>query len=204
MGMGSLKFVVSEDVCLKIEEEKVLIESYRQLFIKMYNYDIVDSFIKVTKSDVLDKVKKNKFISKLAENYSRAIDALEAVRNNDNFLLFLIYNEDNELLGGGRLLKLEDNEGSVPDIAITDLPLDEMRNIWQNAVLFAESFFQNKGIDKMYLEIPLSEGALLGRASLMGFNESPEDIVTKETTRTYIVNKNLERIKNVESNLSRK
>lgn len=204
MGTGSLKFVISEDASLKKEEENILIEAYRQLFIKMYNFDIIDSFINVTKTNVLDKIKNSGFISKLAENYSRAVDALESVKNNDNLILFLIYNENSELLGGGRLLKLGNNEGSVPDIAITDLPLDESRDVWQKAVLFAESFFQSKGIDIMYLEVPLSEGPLLGRSSLMGFSESPEDIVTNETTRTYLLNKNLERVKDVESNFSRK
>ena len=197
MGNGSLKFVISHDAKLSEKEEALLVEAYRKLFIKMYNYDIVDSFLKITKMDFKELLTRKRFILKLADNYLRASKALDEVKNRDELDLFLIYDSQDNLLGGGRLFKISDNEASIPDIEIIDMPVSTMREIWMESVNFAEDYFVSSGFEKMYIEIPLADGPLLVRADDMGFYEDPNDIVISETTRTYLLNKPLERIRHV-------
>lgn len=193
--MSNLEFKIVKSEELTEEERNTLVEAYRNLFVRIYNYDIVDSIVKVTNKDLKEVLKRGRVIKCYAENYQRALDAVSSTEESEKFDLFLIFGENGELLGGGRFYRISPNEASIPDIATVDLPLDEVREIWKQAIIFAESHFIQNGYSKMYLEIPLSEGPLLVRAIDMGFSESPEDIVTSPATRTYLLNKYLERLK---------
>ena len=198
--MNNLKFVIAKSDDLNEEEKGILIDVYRKLFKKMYDNDTVDSYLKATNKDAKAIGEKVSFVTSLARYYQRSIDIMNSIKEG-NIELFLIYMDDNMLLGGGRLYKISPTEASVPDIAIIDLPLSVRRHVWKEAVMYAEDYYTKEGYTKMYLEIPISEENLLSKASKMGFQEAPEDI--KEGARTYLLNKSLERTKNVEPNHSR-
>ena len=81
---------------------------------------------------------------------------------------------------------------------------EEKNEIWRLAVAYVESYLQELGFSKMYVEIPLKNPWLLYRADDLGFVESPEDVVNNEVNRTYLLNKELERTKDAESNIKHK
>lgn len=195
MSLNNISFAISRNAKLTEIEEDFLLEAYRKLFTKMYGQDVFDSFLSVVKRSSSNfKGKKNK-IADFSENYSRALDVLELIRNDDNYELLLIYAEAETLVGAGRLRKISDTEASVPEIAIDGVNRELEIEIWKKAISFAELHFTSQGFEKMYVEIPFQEGPLLVRADELGFKEDPKDIVIGEQTRTYLLNKTLERKK---------
>ena len=204
MEVNNLKFVVSKNGEIDEIEEKILIEAYRNLFIKMYGADIVDAYLAVTKTTDKDSIAKvsNK-AKKIAENYNKAINVLDSVKRHDDLELLLIFDEEDTLIGGGRLKTIDDKEASIADIAIGD-EYTNKRDVWKEAVKYVEGYFAELGFSKMYIEIPLDEGPLLVRAGELGFTEDPEDIVRNIGQRTYLLNKYIERVRDFESDISRK
>ena len=194
-----LHFAIRGNGDLNDGEKEILLEAYRELFTQMYGTDIIEAVIKKLEG----KNKKNKKLAAITENYMRSIKALDIVSMSDNLSLLLIYNGENNLIGGGRLKVLSEGVGSVPDIAINVSSVEEEREIWKRAISYIEDYFRSLGFNKMYVEIPLSHPNLLFRAQDLGFCEDPEDIVVSSSTRTYLYNKNLERKLDDEFNTSR-
>lgn len=195
MSLNNISFAISKNADLTESEKDFLLEAYRKLFAKMYGQDVFDSFLSVAKRGSSNfKGRKNK-IADFSENFCRALDALELVKSDDSFELLLIYGAEETLVGAGRLRRISDTEASVPDIAIDGVNRELEKEIWKKSVSFAEMHFASQGFEKMYVEVPLQEGPLLVRADELGFKEDPKDIVVSEATRTYFLNKVLERKK---------
>lgn len=192
MELQNIKFTIFNNGRLSDEERNFLIEAYRKLFVKMYGLDVVDSFLKVTKEDSNDIANINSKVRKMAKNYERAQEALNEVFENPNLELLLIYS-DNNLIGGGRLNRINSTDASLLDIVIETGDTLFDRNIWKCAVSFVEGYFIDNGFKKMYLEIPFQEGPLLYRADDLGFRENPNDIKVLEESVTYVLFKDLGR-----------
>lgn len=186
MELNNLEFKINNKFILTDKEINILTEAYRKLYLKIYNYDLFDSFSLITKKDILSIINKNKDIDYLAENYNRAKDTINSFnkRNIDKILIY--YN--NELIGGGRI-KINNSKVHILDIAIDGLEKEIARDIWENVVKYIENYY-NKKYKYLYVEVPLKDGALLMRASKLGFNEDVRDI--KEDGKTYLLNKVME------------
>lgn len=194
-----LKFVINRNGNLPEIVNNYVIDLYRNLFIKIYGLDIYDSFLKVAN---LKKTSSKKVFKEYAKNYTRAMGVLESVKNDNAIDLLLVYNEDNILVGAGRINKISDKEVNIPDIAV-DMELENAGEVWNETVKYLISYLTNLNVEKMYLEIPFSDGALLVKAANLGFEEDPNDIDI-EKSNTYLLNKNLKRINENEFNFGRK
>lgn len=195
MDFENINFRVSNKNSLSDSEKEFLLESYRELFGQIYGIDIYDSLIKLTN-------KNKKIYNKLkffSENYYRSQEMLEELPEHDDLSLLLIFLEDN-LIGAARIKIFDDFTALIPDVAIGIGSLEEKREIWKLAIKYIENYLLNKNYQKMYVEIPLQNPWLLIYANELGFEEDPEDIVISEETRTYLLNKKLERTKNEKPN----
>ena len=203
MEVRKVSFEINKKACITKEEREFLIEAYRKLFIKIYGCDMLEALANLTQTSS-NKWLRRKGLQKYAENQIRALDVMNSVENDENFDLLVIRDEESKIIGGGRLRKISDTEASVPDITIEGSSVKDEREIWRQAIIFAEEYFTNLGYEKMYVEIPLQDGPLLGRASQMGFFEDPKDMRVTDATRTYLVNKTLERVQDEKLSTSRK
>jgi len=187
MELENIRFEISNSGKLETRERLVLLSAYKELFVKIYGYDILTEFYK-----------ENNRIPKRVE---KTFNVLKSVKENEDLSLILIY-YGKQLIGGGRIRKLSDTKASVPDIAIEIGTDKEKREIWKMTVEYVEQYLLNNGFEKMYLEVPLKEAPLLYRAGDLGFIEDPKDI--GDDNRTYLLNKDLVRNKDEQFNSSRK
>ena len=219
MELDKLKFVLDKTGNISDEERQVLIDSYKELFIEIYGYDILSEYLK-SKSNL-------KNYPLFQDTFIGAIDVLKSVRENDEIDLLKIYDENNNIVGFGRLKKTypkrtknpilfmadklfekhlnvtNEHSISVPDVAIASEYQEYRYEIWKRLIAFIEDYVISLGYNKLYIEIPLNSPLLL-KADDLGFVESPEDIPVTEKPRTRILNKYLERTKDAEFNSSRK
>ena len=219
MKLDKLKFVVDEIGNISEEEKQLLIESYARLFKEIYGYDIFNEYLKEKSNLKKSPLFQNAFIE--------SIDILKSVSENENISLIIIYDENNKVVGFGRLKKikkansknpiveivykilekhldLQDEKSiTIPDIAILEDYNNFKYEIWKKTISFIEMYVSELGYDRLYVEIPLNSPLLL-KADDLGFIESPEDIPTIEKPRTRVLNKYLERCKNAELNSCRK
>ena len=194
MALTELTFEINKSGLLKETEKEILIEAYRELFIKMYGFDMFDSLIKVIDNSAKEVFERSEENQQLAINYLKAVTAIESVSEDDNLELFLVYENDN-LIAGGRLLKKDNNTANIIDIAIIKEKIKDEKIICNLIIKKIEEYFINLGFDKMYLEVPLKDIKLLKLASELGFVEDPEDIMVDEEVYAYVINKKLERAK---------
>ena len=89
-------------------EKSILLKAYEELFNNMYGYDIIQDYLSSSSS--------------LKNDY---LDTREDTR------LILIYNEDDNLIGGGRIKEIDNNTIKVLDIAINHSSENEKRNLWK-------------------------------------------------------------------------
>lgn len=214
MELNSIKFSISNNTELTEKEQIFLLETYRKLFVKMYGSEVGDSLLKVlealeTKIKTFREfskiyIRSNNELNNMSKNYLRSVYALYEVQKNEELSLLLIRDENNNLIGAGRLKVMDEKTASIPDIALGLGTDEEKREIWKMAVAYVERYFKGLGFEKMYIEIPLDDPFLLYRADELGFKEDPEDIVVDEETRTYLFNKTLVKNKDEEFNSSRK
>lgn len=204
MELKKVSFEVNKKAYITKEERDFLVEAYRKLFMKIYGCDMLEVLANLTKTSSNKWLKRRKGLQKYAENQIRALDVMDSVENDENFDLLVIRDEESKLIGGGRLRRISDTEASIPDIAIEGVSLKEEREIWRQAVMFAEEYFTSLGYEKMYVEIPIQDGPLLGRAGKLGFVEDPKDMRVTDATRTYLVNKTLGRVQDEELGTARK
>ena len=193
MKLKKVSFEISKKAYITKEERDFLIEAYRKMYIKIYGFDFLDAFLCVTKADSSKFFNERKELKNLGENQNRALQAMDTLENNENFELLVIRDEKDNLIGGGRLKKINEKEASIPDIVIECDNVKVSRDIWCQAIKFAEEYFVSCGYEKMYIEIALKDGPLLGRANKLGFFEDPNDIRIDGTVKTYLLNKILER-----------
>lgn len=190
MSLNEVKFVVNRTGELNKDEEELLINTYNNLFIKIFGYDMYESYLKIINSNI--KKPSNSKLQKFAQNYTKSLNILESVKNNDNFTLLMIYLE-NKLIGFGRMKVINNKEVSVPDIAIVDDLEDIEKDIWQKALKFVENYFTRLGFHKMYVEVPINDVGKLTKTINLGFKEDPDDIEVSEEANKYVLNKILER-----------
>lgn len=195
MELKKVHFKISDGASLEEKDKELLLESYRELFAQIYGFDIYDSLIKFTKKNkkIYNRLKE------FSENYFKSQEMFEGLAEQSDISLLLIFAE-NILIGAGRIKVLDQDTALVPDIAIGIGTEEEKREIWKLALQFIEKHLTDENFKKMYVEVPLSAPWLLMRADSLGFKEDPEDIVMDFETRTYLLNKSLERTKNAESN----
>lgn len=215
MDLEKLKFIINENGDIKEEYKENLLTAYKEVFKEIYGYDILTEYEKKK-----SKLKKEQLFN---DTFIEAIDVLKSVQNDRNISLLTIYNEDNEVIGFGRLKNIQEvptsnplasiiNELmkkhmhieeekciSVSDIAILPKYNENKYDIWKRTISFVETFVTSGGYDKLYVEIPLNS-PLLFRADALGFTESPEDVPVSIKPRTRILNKSLERNKDAEFN----
>lgn len=172
MELNNIKLSISNKK-LTDNEKNSLLEAYKILFNKMYGYDIINEYLKKSSSNT-------------QANYS--INLFDLKKNE----LLLIYDKDNNLIGGGRIKEIDKKTIKVLDIAINIDNEYEKRNLWKMAISYIEKHYLNLNYKKMYIEIPLNEPCLLTRADDLGFKESPDDISILGNNKTYILNKILE------------
>ena len=191
MQLSDVHFKIGDSTYLDEKEKEQLLESYRRLFGEIYGFDIYDSLIKLANNNkrVYNKLKN------FSESYFRAQQMLDELPEQTNISLLLIFN-GNILIGAGRIRILDKDTISVPDIAIGFGTEEEKREIWKMAIEFIEEQSISENFKKMYVEVPLNSPCLLIRADDLGFREDPEDVVIDSDTRTYLLNKNLERTRN--------
>lgn len=218
MELSKLKFVVNETGNVTEEEKTTILEVYKSLFSEIYGYDILSEYL--SQKDSL----KNSLVFK--DTYVNSIDIMQSI-NMDNLSLLMVYDENDKLIGAGRLKKIEKLPSkiplieifnrllekylksadekciSVPDIAISSEYADSKYDIWKSAIQFLETYCTSLGYDRIYVEIPLNSPFLL-RADDLGYTEDPVDIPVTDKPRTRILNKYLERTKDAEFNSSRK
>ncbi len=218
MDLEKLKFIINENGDIKEEYKENLLTAYKEVFKEIYGYDILTEYEKKK-----SKLKKEQLFN---DTFIEAIDVLKSVQNDKNISLLTIYNEDNEIVGFGRLKNIqevptsnplasiinglmkkhmhieEEKCISVPDIAILPKYNENKYDIWKKTISFVEAFVASSGYDKLYVEIPLNS-PLLFRADALGFTEAPEDVPVSVKPRTRILNKSLERNKDAEFNHSR-
>jgi len=195
MELKKIHFKISDGASLDEKDKELLLESYRELFGQIYGFDIYDSLIKFTKKN---KKMYNR-LKEFSENYFKSQEMLEGLTEQHDISLLLIFAE-NILIGAGRIKVLDEETALVPDIAIGIGSEEEKRDIWKLAIQFIEEYLTEENFKKMYIEVPLTAPWLLMRADSLGFKEDPEDIVMDCETRTYLLNKDLERTRNAESN----
>lgn len=204
MELSKVSFEVNKKAYITKEERDFLVEAYRKLFMKIYGCDMLEILSSFTRTSYTKLFKNKKSLQRYAENQIMALNVIESVENDENLDLLVIRDDEGKLIGGGRLRRISDTEASIPDIAIDGVVSKEQREIWRQAVIFAEEYFRSLGYEKMYVEIPLQDGPLLGRAGQLGFVEDPKDIPTTDATRTYLLNKTLERVQDAKLDSHRK
>lgn len=211
MNLEKLKFIINEKGTMSTSEKKVLLSSYKELFKEIYGYDI------------LSKYEKNKLKLKntnvFEDTFINSIDVLKSLKEDENISLLMVYNENNNIVGFGRIKKIKKNFGisffnnlkinslnisndkvlCVSDFAIVDKYCEYKYDLWKKSIKFIESVATIQGYDKLYVEIPLNS-PLLFRADDLGFAESPEDIPVSIIPRTRILNKFLEGKKDAKFN----
>lgn len=211
MNLEKLKFIINEKGTMSTSEKKVLLSSYKELFKEIYGYDI------------LSKYEKNKLKLKNAnvfeDTFINSIDVLKSLKEDENISLLMVYNENNNIVGFGRIKKIKKNFGlsvfnnlkinslnisndkvlCVSDFAVVDKYYEYKYDLWKKSIKFVESVATIQGYDKLYVEIPLNS-PLLFRADDLGFVESPEDIPVSIMPRTRILNKFLEGKKDAKFN----
>jgi len=168
MKLDNIKLSISNKK-LTDSEKSILLKAYKELFTNMYGYDIIQDYLSSSSS--------------LKNDY---LDIREDTR------LILIYNEDDNLIGGGRIKEIDNKTIKVLDIAINHSSENEKRNLWKMVISYIEKYYTDLKYKKMYIEIPLNEPCLLIRADDLGFIESPEDISILGNNKTYVLNKMLE------------
>lgn len=215
MDLEKLKFIITENGDIKEENKESLLTAYKEVFKEIYGYDILTEYEKAKPKLKNEQVFNDTFI--------KSIDVIKSVKNDKNISLLTIYNEENDVIGFGRLKNVqevptsnplvsiinglmkkhmhieEEKCISVPDIAILPKYNENRYEIWKKAISFIETFVTSQGYDKMYVEIPLNS-PLLFRADDLGFIEDPEDVPISVKPRTRILNKSLERNKDAEFN----
>lgn len=203
MEVKNINFMISKNGEVEASEKEFLTEAYRKLFIKIYGSDIIDALVSTTKLPPKFLLQQRIGLNKYVKNYTKSLNAIESVQVDENLELLLIYQGKDKLIGAARLRKINDLEASIPDIAIDDVSLEDSREIWKQAVEFAEKHFTNQGYEKMYVEVPLCDGPLLCRADDLGFQEDPNDVEISDAV-TYLLSKELERSKYDKYGTSRK
>ncbi len=192
MDENNLKMVVNLDGFLTPKETENLLQAYYILFSKINGKDLPSALLQVLKLN-----KNQSFAIKLlnvSENYQLAKKALLEIKPNfkgNNLNMLMVY-ESNNLIAAARLRNLGDNTGSIPD-AVFMVDEDKINIIWSLMIEYIENYFYELGYKKMYIEVPIKDPFLLKGCFDHDFRESPEDIVVKESTKTYFLNKNLER-----------
>lgn len=184
MELNNLEFKISNKIVLTDKEIDNLTEAYRKLYLKIYNFDLFDSFALILKKDIQSIIYKNKDLNYLAENYNRAKDTINSLNKRNINKILIYYN--NELIGIGRI-KTNNYKVHILDIAINGVKKEIERDIWEETVIFIEDFYKKKKYKKIYVEVPLKDGALFMRASKLGFKEDYNDI--SEDRLTYLLNK---------------
>jgi len=167
MKLKDVRFEVESNQKLNKTEKKYILELYQELFKKMYGSDIICDYFK--------NLNTNKF------NLYDVSNLLE-----EDLSFVLIY-KNNDLVGAGRIKKINKKEISIPDVAIS-LDEKEQRNIWKMTISFLEDYLKKLEYTKMYVEVPLKDPFLLIRANELGFKEDPEDIKFNNNF-TYVLNK---------------
>ena len=204
MELSKVNFEFNKKAYITKEERDFLVEAYRKLFMKIYGCDMLEILSRFIRTSYTKLFKNKKSLQRYADNQIMALNVIESVENDENIDLLVIRDDEGKLIGGGRLRRISDTEASIPDIAIDGVVPKEQREIWRQAVIFAEEYFRSLGYEKMYVEIPLQDGPLLGRAGQLGFIEDPKDIPTTDATRTYLLNKTLERVQDAKLDSHRK
>jgi len=218
MELSKLRFVINETGTISEEEQNYINEVYKTLFSEIYGYDILSKYLSQKENLKNDYVFDNTYIN--------SIDVPKSL-SSDNIALLMIYDENDKLIGAGRIKKIEKLSTknplvevfnkllekflksidekciSVPDIAISSECADSKYDIWKLAIQFLESYYMSLGYDRIYVEIPLNSPLLL-RADDLGYIEDLADIPVSDKPRTRILNKYLERTKDAEFNSSRK
>lgn len=218
MELDKLRFVIDKIGDISKNNEINLLKAYKELFKEIYGYDILSKYekekSKIKKSDVFD------------DAFIKSIDVLKSVKEDDNLSLLMVYDDNNNILGFGRIRKLNEvkesnsifsafnsllekhlnitNERkvSIPDIAIVPEYSEYKYDIWKKSVSFIENIVTIQGYDRLYIEIPVNS-PLLFRADDLGFIEDPADIPISYMPRTRILNKTLERSMDAEFNFNR-
>ena len=208
---SKLKFVIKENVELTEEELQIINSAYRNLFKEIYGYDILGQYL-----EEKDKLK-NAIVYRDA--YINAIDIIKSLEINDMNLL-LIYNENDLLIGAGRIrvsektninkffnlinryTQKENNYNSIPDIAVLK-EFDEDGVVFKEAIRFLEDYYASLGFEEIFVELPFSS-SFVDVATNMGYVEDIRYITDINRHRTRFLNKDLERTKDEEFNISRK
>ena len=190
MVLKNINFEINKNGLLKEKEKEILIDAYRELFIKLYGFDMFDSLIKVIASNAKEVYESNEENQHLAVNYSKAVDVIENIKNNDDTELFLVY-EDENLIAGGRLQRKDSTSANLLDIALVRERIIDEKTTYKFIIQNAEDYFKKLNYKKMYLEVPLKDIKLLKVVTDLGFVEDPKDIIISPEVYTYIFNKNI-------------
>lgn len=170
MKLEDIHLLVGYNDVLADEDKEKLLKGYQNLYIKLYGFDIIASYFENE------------------HNSSFKLKELFKIPKKEEILL--IYKNE-ELIGLGRIKKLNKKEISLYDLLILKNNKDDYQAIWKKAISFMENYFANKNYKKMYIEIPISDTYLLFRADDLGFKESPNDIDIFNNKSVYVLNKEI-------------
>ncbi len=193
--MKNLQYVITKKGAkeyLKEEDYQKLLEGYYQTFMKIYGKDLADSFLVMLTHFKVGNAKL-KAVKEESSNYQSAKRALEDVKKRSDLKSLFIYNDDLELVGGGRILELK-KEATLPDLAIFAGEEKLNREIWVKTIDFLEGYYRDMGNTILYLEIPSGDPVLLGYGANLGYKESTIE-GSKASFNTYLIEKDLKRLK---------
>ena len=189
--MNNISFKIADIYDISNEDKNVILEFYRNLFIKMYKEDILDKYLKNSRKKVIDgyltddlNIFGNKLDKGLKEEF------------------ILIYQNDS-LIGASRLRNFYEDYCLLVDVATSNLTSEEYREIYTKLVMFIENYLQKINIFKLYVAIPKFDPVILCKMSELDYVEDPDDISLEEDL-VYMYNKCLERKKCEEFNSSSK
>ena len=192
MDFNNLKMTLNDDGFLTPEENNALLKAYYELYTRMYGKDLPTSLIEVLKLKDSQPMK-SKLLG-ISENYKMANKTLIEIKPNlkKNHLNMLMVYEKNHLIAAARIRNLGNDIVSIPD-AVFMIPSQLTSALWLQMLEYLENYFRTLNYKKIYIEVPLNDPFLLKGCFNRDYQEDPEDIVVSEGTRTYFLNKSLER-----------
>ena len=98
MELSKLRFVINETGTISEEEQNYINEVYKTLFSEIYGYDILSKYLSQKENLKNDYVFDNTYIN--------SIDVPKSL-SSDNIALLMIYDENDKLIGAGRIKKIE-------------------------------------------------------------------------------------------------
>lgn len=192
MDFNNLKMTINDDGFLTPEENNTLQKAYYELYTRMYGKDLSTSLIEVLKLKDSQPMK-SKLLG-ISENYKMANKTLTEINPNfkkDHLNMLMVY-EKNKLIAAARIKNLDSDIVSIPDVVFM-IPSPLISDLWLQMLGYLENYFRTLNYKKIYIEVPLNNPFLLKECFNRDYQEDPEDIVVSEGTRTYLLNKNLER-----------